>query len=65
MSNDHWEKLSFIFDEEDNNESYKGKLFDVLKELIERIEKLESKSHMHKFQLPEYKDLNIRKNERN
>jgi hypothetical protein len=55
MTNDYWEKLSFIFDGEDNDENYKEKLFDVLKELFERTEELESKSHMHKFQLLEHK----------
>ena len=56
MINDHWKKLSFIFDGEDNDEDYRDKLFEVLKELIGRIEELESKSHMHKFQLPEYNE---------
>jgi hypothetical protein len=57
MNDDYWEKLSFIHDGDDGEEDdgYRDKLYCLLHELISRIKKLESKSHIHKFMLPEHK----------
>lgn len=54
---ENWDKLSFIFDGRDNEnpDDYDGRLYDVLDRILTRLEKLESKSHMHKMQLPGYK----------
>ena len=55
-----WNKLSFILygDDGDGNdeEGYRNKLYEVLMEILIRLDKLEKKSHIHKFQLPEYKE---------
>jgi hypothetical protein len=59
MSKDYWEKLSFIIDGDDGGgeeEGYRDKLYAVLEELFQRTDKLQSKSHIHKFQLPENKE---------
>jgi hypothetical protein len=59
MSKDYWEKLSFIIDGDDGDgeeEGYRDKLYAVLDELFQRTDKLQSKSHIHKFQLPENKE---------
>lgn len=68
MSKDYWQKLSFIIDGDVDNwevEGYRDKLYAVLEELFQRTDKLESKSHIHRSQLPEYKEkweeLNKRK----
>ena len=54
---DYWDKLSFVIDGDDGEEEgYRDKLYGVLVEILNRIKKLEGKSHIHKFQLPEYKD---------
>ncbi len=45
----YWDKLSFLITEED--EGYGDELYGVLVEILERIKKLEYKSHMHKGQL--------------
>lgn len=51
---DNWNKLSFILDGDDGQEEgYRDELYGILNEILHRIEKLETKSHMHKFQLPE------------
>lgn len=53
---ENWNKLSFIYDGDDGNgdveSEYRGKLYNVLDEILHRLKKLEDKSHMHKFQLP-------------
>lgn len=52
MIKDNWDKLSFILDGDDNEEeSYRDELYGILNEILNRIEKLELKSHMHKSQL--------------
>jgi len=59
MSKDYWEKLSFIIDGDDGDgdeEGYRDKLYAVLDELFQRTDNLQSKSHIHKFQLPENKE---------
>jgi hypothetical protein len=59
MSKDYWEKLSFIIDGDDRDgeeEGYRDKLYAVLEELFQRTDKLQSKSHIHRSQLPEYKE---------
>ena len=59
MRKDYWEKLSFIIDGDDGDgedEGYRDKLYAVLEELFQRTDKLESKSHIHRSQLPEYKE---------
>lgn len=59
MSKDYWEKLSFIIDGDDGDgdeEGYRDKLYVVLEELFQRTDKLQSKSHIHRSQLPEYKE---------
>ena len=57
-----WDKLSFILDESEGPEEhlYASKLFDVLDEILHRIKKLESKSHMHRSQDPNYKPPSLR-----
>ena len=45
----YWDKLSFLITEED--EGYGDELYGVLVEILQRIKKLEHKSHMHKGQL--------------
>jgi len=59
MTKDYWGKLSFIIDGDDGDgdeEGYRDKLYAVLEELFQRTDKLQSKSHIHRFQLPEYKE---------
>ncbi len=61
---DYWNKLSFLIDLE-NNPNGEDKLYGIMVEIFQRLEKLEKKSHMHKFQLPEnrerYNELGITK----
>lgn len=59
----NWDKTSFILDgdfEEPGDEpeegSYRDKLFNLLEEILGRIEKLEKNSHRHKMQNPEYRE---------
>ena len=53
----YWNKLSFVIDGDDGEKGfYRNDLFGILVELLQRIKKLEEKSHMHKMQLPKYKD---------
>ena len=48
----NWDKLSFILDGDGNEEeSYRDELYSILNEILNRIEELEFKSHMHKSQL--------------
>ena len=52
----YWNKLSFVIDGDDGEEEgYRDELYGVLVEILQRIKKLEGKSHMHKMQLPDYK----------
>lgn len=53
-SYDNWDKLSFMLGEDED--PHTEQLYDLLNEILYRIEKLEGKSHMHKFQLPENKE---------
>ena len=59
----NWDKTSFILDgdsEEPSDEpeegSYRDKLFNLLEEILNRIERLERNTHRHKFQNPEYQE---------
>jgi hypothetical protein len=62
--NYYWNKLSFLIDLE-NDPNEEDKLYGIMVEIFQRLEKLEKKSHMHKFQLPEnrerYNELGITK----
>lgn len=52
---DYWNKLSFLIDLE-NDPNEEDKLYGIMVEIFQRLGKLEEKSHMHKFQLPENKE---------
>jgi hypothetical protein len=51
---DNWDKLQFLLEEDED--PHTEQLYDLLNEILYRIENLEKKSHMHKFQLPENKE---------
>jgi hypothetical protein len=40
----------------EDEDPHTEQLYNLLNEILYRIEKLEGKSHMHKFQLPENKE---------
>ncbi len=56
---DYWNRLSFLIDLE-NDPNEEDKLYGIMVEILQRLEKLEEKSHMHKFQLPEYREEYLR-----
>jgi hypothetical protein len=57
---DYWGKLSFILDGDDDDgdseDGYRDRLYQILEDILCRLKRVEEKSHLHKFQLPEYKD---------
>lgn len=60
---DNWDKTSFILDgdydepgDEPEEGSYRDKLFELLEEILKRIERLERDTHRHRFQNPEYQE---------
>ena len=59
----NWDKTSFILDgdydepgDEPEEGSYRDRLFELLEEILNRIERLEKNTHRHKFQDPEYQE---------
>ena len=55
----NWDKTSFILDgdyDESGEGSYRDRLFALLEEILNRIERLEKNTHRHKFQDPEYQE---------
>ena len=57
----NWDKTSFILDgdfdkpgDEPEEGSYRDRLFELLEEILKRIERLERDTHRHKLQDPEY-----------
>ena len=57
----NWDKTSFILDgdfdkpgDEPEKGSYRDRLFELLEEILKRIERLERDTHRHKLQDPEY-----------
>lgn len=59
----NWGKTSFILDgdseepfDEPEEGSYRDKLFNLLEEILNRIERLERNTHRHKLQNLEYQE---------
>ena len=60
---DNWDKTSFILDgdydkpgDEPEEGSYRDRLYELLEEILNRIERLEKNTHRHKLQDPEYQE---------
>ena len=66
----NWDKTSFILDgdfdkpgDEPEEGSYRDRLFELLEEILKRIERLERDTHRHKFQNPKYQEYQKLKEE--